>query len=80
MMNTIKQLRTLTLIWFCELLRINIGTTSGFMFLIFIHVYAYSTVTSVFTVLLILMYFSFVILLSYRYFKNVGGISNNNLI
>lgn len=80
MMNTIKQLRTLTLIWFCELLRINIGTTSGFMFLIFIHVYAYSTVTSVFTVLLILMYFSFVILLSYRYFKNVGGISNYNLI
>lgn len=61
MMNTIKQLRTLTLIWFCELLRINIGTTAGFMFLIFIHVYAYSTVTSVFTVLLILMYFSFVI-------------------
>lgn len=80
MMNTIKQLRTLTLIWFCELLRINIGTTSGFMFLIFIHVYAYSTVTSVFTVLLILMYFSFVILLSYRYFKNVRGISNYNLI
>lgn len=80
MMNTIKQLRTLTLIWFCELLRINIGTTAGFMFLIFIHVYAYSTVTSVFTVLLILMYFSFVILLSYRYFKNVSGISNNNLI
>lgn len=80
MMNTIKQLRTLTLIWFCELLRINIGTTSGFMFLIFIHVYAYSTVTSVFTVLLILMYFSFVILLFYRYFKNVGGISNYNLI